>query len=39
MRKRPDGKIELYFDNEKVAFPGQASILSWRPKIAEESVG
>jgi len=31
-RKRPDGKIELHFENGKVAFPGQASILSWRPK-------
>ncbi len=39
IRKRPDGKIELYFENEKVAFPGQASILSWRPKTTEESVG
>jgi hypothetical protein len=34
---RPDGTIELHFDNAKVAFPGQANILSWRPKSAAES--
>jgi hypothetical protein len=39
IQKRPDGKLELHFENEKVAFPGQASILSWRPKTAEESAG
>ena len=35
-RMQPDGRTEIFFDNEKVAFPGQASILSWRPKTAAE---
>jgi hypothetical protein len=35
--KRPDGKVELRFENTEVAFPGQASILSWRPKTTVES--
>jgi len=30
---RPDGRVELHFEGEHVAFPGQASILSWRPKV------
>ena len=34
---RPDGTIELHFENAKVAFPGQANVLSWRPKTAAES--
>lgn len=34
---RPDGTIELHFENAEVAFPGQANILSWRPKTATES--
>ena len=36
---RPDGKVELHFENATVAFPGQTSILSWRPKTAAESAG
>jgi len=31
---RPDGNIELNFELASVAFPGQANILSWRPKTA-----
>jgi len=31
---RPDGNVELNFQIANVAFPGQASILSWRPKTA-----
>ena len=34
--KRPDGHLELHFESEKVAFPGQASVLSWKPKVAAD---
>lgn len=34
--KRPDGNIELRYESTSVAFPGQATILSWSPKAAVE---
>lgn len=37
--KRPDGNVELHFENPNVTFPGQASILSWKPKTTAESAG
>jgi hypothetical protein len=37
--KRPDGNVELHFENANVTFPGQANILSWKPKTTAESAG
>ncbi len=30
--KRPDGKTEIWFRLHEVSFPGQSSVLEWRPK-------
>lgn len=35
---RPDGRVELHFEGGNVAFPGQASVLSWKPKVAAETL-
>ena len=39
LEKRPDGNVELHFESANVAFPGQASILSWSPKTTGEPAG
>jgi hypothetical protein len=31
---RPDKKVELHYRLDQVAFPGQATLVSWKPKIA-----
>lgn len=38
-QKRTKGEVGLHFKSTNVAFPGQASILSWRPKAIMESAG
>jgi hypothetical protein len=34
--KRPDERMELHFESENVALPGQASVLSWQPKTSAD---
>jgi hypothetical protein len=36
-RTRPDGRVELHFESRDVVFPGQASILSWQPRVTAEA--
>ena len=33
----PDGRVELHFEGKHVIFPGQATLLSWQPRVTVEA--
>jgi hypothetical protein len=35
-KTRPDGRVELHFEGKHVVFPGQATLLSWQPRVTVE---
>jgi hypothetical protein len=37
--KRPDDELEFHYKSSHVAFPGQVTLLMWRPREAPGTVG